>query len=212
MQGICQAGGTVFNALSGKTEQWKRGALTTVIHGDQPNGSPWKAEYIERTDDGWNVRIVWVEDRGHAVVSEITIRPRSLKSIPAGGLTARRLQRLRHNAKLDVLKRVAVSHFSRDPRARRDFAPLLGADPTRRGGRSPLYEERFYAQLAIDYEEATRVSRKPILDLAKKYNLSPNRVRALVHESRGRKYLTKANPGRAGGRATARARSLTARR
>lgn len=193
-------------SVDGKTARPLPGSGTTNISwGDQPNGSAWKAEVDQRTPDGWRIRSVWVEQRGVPVLRELHVTPHPPRQVPARGLTAKALRLLRHEAKLALLRERAAEHFADSPAALADLKALIHGDRKKLGGRRG-HTDAFYAGLAIAYEEVAAAGLPIRKTLAAKYSVSESRIGSLIHDCRSRGFLDAAVGGRAGGRATAKAR------
>src|SRR4051794_29895015 len=88
------AHGTSVYAMSRKPIQPGWSGQTNISWSDQPSGSPWKAEVVEQTKDGWKVRWVWVEQGGVPILREVHVVPLRQREIPKRGLTSRRLNEL----------------------------------------------------------------------------------------------------------------------
>lgn len=132
--------------------------------------------------------------------------------MPSRGLSVKRLKQLKHESKLAVLRERAAFHSDGDPALSDPFHALIHGDRARLSGRPREHDDRFWAQLAVDYEEAA-ASGRPVKELATQYHLSEGRIRDLVSVARRREFLTKAaGRGVAGGRATAKARRLSRER
>ncbi len=148
--------------------------------------------------------------------------------VPAGGIPARVLRRLRLTDPIGLFERFVKKWESEhgDEVTRRVFG-RLSSPPSRtpvpkrtgRAGRS----DAFYARWAAAYvERLRRGSRHPVRDLAARPPVKISgfasssdapeaTVRAIIHEARRRDLLTAAPRGRAGGELTDKAREAVAR-
>ena len=195
--------------MNEKSAKFEPESRTEIHWGDQPDGSKWRAEYVELTEDGWSLRSVWTEQRGEPVQREAHVRPRSPRNVPEGGVSARLLQRLHQRAKFAVLKETAAHHLGSTPAAARDLHSLLDGDPSRHGGRVPLRTDIDFARLAAEYlVEVGQRRSGAVTRLAQRHHLTPSRMSGLLHEARQRGLLTPGTRGRAGGAITDRARAL----
>ncbi|MGH2660719.1 MAG: hypothetical protein ACRDHS_13935 [Actinomycetota bacterium] len=188
--------------------------------------------------EGWLAAYRVVMKEAAPVIGEIRVFPtgvdrptaggwsRNATSVPAGGIPARVLRRLRLTDPIGLFERfvrkweaehgaeVTNRVFGR-LRPRRSEAPV--PKRTGRAGRS----DGFYARWAAAYvERLQRGSRHPVSDLVNRppvtiagfaSSRAPQAtVRAIIHEARRRKLLTGAPPGRAGGKLTEKGTRLLA--
>jgi len=189
--------------------------------------------------DGWLASYRVVMKQAGPVVAEIRVLPAEAdhrtagiwshdpESVPADGIPARVLRRLRLTDPIGLFERF-VKQWEGDQGeevtqrvfGRFGFRRSGGAVPKRTGraGRS----DEFYARWAAAYvERLQRGSRHPVRDLVtrppvKIAGFASSRapeatVRAIIHEARRRKLLTGAPPGRAGGGLTEKSTKLLAR-
>lgn len=84
---------------------------------------------------------------------------------------------------------------------------VSGLDERSRTGRASN-PEAFYAQLAVEYERVARGSPSPTKDLAAKYGVTYTRMKNLLSETVSRGFLIRGAKGRAGGRATDKAKEI----
>ena len=189
--------------------------------------------------EGWLASYRVVMKEAGPVVAEIRVFPagadrrtpgswsRDPVSVPAGGIPARVLRRLRLTDPIGLFERV-VSKWEADQGeevtqrvfGRFGFRRSGGAVPKRTGraGRS----DEFYARWAAAYVgRLKRGSRHPVRDLVTRPPVTiagfgssgapEATVRGIIHEARRRKLLTAAPPGRAGGELTEKSTRLLAR-
>jgi len=145
--------------------------------------------------------------------------------VPPGGLTSRMLRRVRLTEHPKHTRAVLASGVN-VRRAGADVHvsaatllanPVLGRAlpglnepggrprPERRSGRP----DRFYARLAADYARLIeRGGRRPVVELARRHEVKPPRMRDMIREARERGLLTFFTQGRPGGALTPRARVL----
>lgn len=96
-----------------------------------------------------------------------------------------------------------------EPKGKKAGEPESRAKP----GRPPVHDEQFFAKLARDYAELVRFgSATPTKKLAEQRNLTPSRMRALLHDARERGMLSKAAKGRSGGGLTDSAAAMLAKK
>jgi hypothetical protein len=117
------------------------------------------------------------------------------------------LRKLAHEAKLKIIQKRAREIWADDAAALADFQTLIEGDRSKLGGRRGRSDLEL-ARIAIRYEELVDTSAKPVAQLAKELSLAVTTVRSILHKCRDRQVLTAATPGRAGGRATSKARRL----
>ena len=134
--------------------------------------------------------------------------PLDLEGVAPGGITARLLREIRVN---DLLKNALalVAQVAGWNVPHSGLAQGLGELPVDRPGRAGR-DDRFYIPWALRYDQkVAEGSRKPVSELAQEGGFgSRDSVRDVIHECRVRQLLTKAAPGRPGGRLTAKARAL----
>ena len=185
----------------------------------------WAAVADAESEEGWWIQAVFTEQEGLPILKELHIRPSRGKPTPAGGITSRWLRSLRLTPAFEAIRAAAASEIvspgiqvypdwlgdQAEEVSRELFHEqtlhLADSDLHRRPGRPPL-SASVYAQVAVEYERIVNSgSNSPIPQLAKKLGYSPSRTRDLVWQARQRGYLTPTRPGRAGGRATEKART-----
>ena len=178
----------------------------TLIWGDQPCGSRWLGEAIEKKD-GWKMRVVFVEQNGAPIVREVHLTPINRRRIPFGGLSARRLRSVTWKRAFDEIRKNAIRNLRPVELELPDFRGLLKEHDLRRRPGRRGYGDVFYAELAFSYERAlVSGANAPVRDLAKQYSLSESQMRTLLHRARKRGFLTSAGRGSIGGQATEKAR------
>ncbi len=189
--------------------------------------------------EGWLASYRVVMREAGPVIAEIRVFPaegdhrtpgawsRDPVSVPADGIPARVLRRLRLTDPIGLFERF-VKQWEADHGeevTERVFGSFWfrrsGAAVPKRTGRAGRSDE-FYARWAAAYvERLKRGSRHPVSDLVtrppvKIAGFASSRapeatVRAIIHEARRRKLLTGAPPGRAGGELTEKSTQLLAR-
>jgi hypothetical protein len=139
-------------------------------------------------------------DDGRMGLAELRIvgEPTSelLRSIPVGRIEAAA------NAQLTVLDD-AVSHAPRRRRSSRRATkqPAGGAgweQPGTGGARTRGRPDRFYADIAGEYLDLARSSRRPAADLAGQHQVPVTTVHRWIKEARRRGHLSPGRPGKAG--------------
>jgi len=194
----------------GTAQDWLEAAdqvdrrVSSIRPQDNPDRAEWSAR-IQADFDGWRVRAIFVEQAGSPVLRELHITPRPRRATPQDGVTSRWLRSLTLTPLLDSARALAdrVTQAPEDQDLRRAFQTLLERDLHRRTGR-PGRPAADYARMAIRYEQLLKAgSRKPVADLAGELHLSRPRTRDLIKRARELGFLTRAQRGRAGGRATA---------
>lgn len=145
------------------------------------------------------VRVV-ARDDGRMGLAELRVvgEPTSelLRSIPVGRIEAAA------NAQLTVLDET-VSHAPRRRRSRRWTAAQLdgGAgweQPGTAGVRTRGRPDRFYEDIATEYLDLARSSRRPAADLADEHEVPVTTVHRWIKEARRRGHLAPGRPGKAG--------------
>jgi hypothetical protein len=146
-------------------------------------------------------------------------------AVPAGGLTARTLRRVRFEEALRVSQELLTRVLMAEGRERELFGPggllarhgldVLPEARSRRGQRamSSAERERYLAAVAAEYAGLVAAGeRVPTAVLAGRLHYTAGRVRQLLAEARRRGLLTGTQRGRAGGTLTDKARALLAQR
>lgn len=123
--------------------------------------------------------------------------------VPRGGITSEVVRAFKIEERLLNVARLAA--ISRTPLLR--FSSTVRVSKPKRG--RPGLGDLYYAQIAVEYEERGLAgSRRPVADMAEAHHQSPERMTAIVSAARRYGFLTKAEQGKPGGRATAKARRL----
>jgi hypothetical protein len=173
----------------------------------------WEDDWQETDlDDGWTVRESLVMQGGRRVVSALAIRPTSA-AIPAGGITARLLRRVKVGHLARGFQHSLAKYFGAAA-ADRVFNELgWSAGPRlRRRPRRRRVDDRYYAELARDYVALCRQGdRKPTRTLAQLRDVPPDQMRSHVHLARANGFLSATTRGTASGSLTPKAaRALSA--
>lgn len=200
-----QSKATTILSISLPVADRGKGVPATVVHDDLP---------------GWQIRLVLDQDGS---VESVCIEPRTTAGrlkryppghpkatpdvtspLPPGGVTSRLLRRLPLGELVDAVRSQlaeTAQHVEHHGRAGRQAAASAEAFARRpgRAGRG----DRDYAEVAEMYVSILATGDlKPVETLAAEMFLSPSQIRNVLYEARRRGLLTKAAPGRAGGRLT----------
>lgn len=181
-----------------------------------------QATAVHRDLPGWEIDLVMTSD---GAVESVALhprrrrgRPKELEPAPAGGVTTTLLRRLPLGEIVTAVRAKVAANAQRQSRNVERFEdPDLRAFYRRaasagerlskrpgRAGRSDLY----YAEVAADYVRLLVSDPTPVETLRKRMNLSASQLRNVLYAARERDLLTKALPGRAGGRLTPKAIAL----
>ena len=157
-------------------------------------------------DNGWTVRERMASQGGRRVVSELSIVPTS-GTVPAGGITARLLRRVKIGQFARGLQQTIAKYFGADA-ADRVFDTLQWSSGTRprKRPRHRRVDDRYYAELARDYVTLWQHDdRKPTKTLARLRDVRPEHMRSQIHLARANGFLGETTRGTAGGSLTRKA-------
>jgi hypothetical protein len=196
-----------------------------VLH--EPSGGICVAREISGSG-GWWLGAVFVPYRGQIALAELKVypgpapgandldwsqTPEALVELPEGGITARLLRRVRVGEVIERAHQLVKSGEGLSSRTDLDslvpkqLQELVRRAPARpgRAGR----EDYYYAVWAARYvSKVATGSKHPNIDVAKEFEVTPEKVRDHVYESRRRELLTKTIWGRPGGELTGKARAI----
>jgi hypothetical protein len=203
------------------------GALTTLVAVDDA----W-LEAPHPRDPRWTIAYRLGLQDGALAVSELRVLPtESLEGrrepgqwaadvlgtaapFPRGGVTARLLRAIQ----LGADRRHAIARMRHLAEHDAAFFPFPKSDAlsalmaTRRRTRRAKLEDLAVARVAQAYASAAKTTHRPNVEIAKKFGVSPTRVRDLVREARIRSLLTPASSTQVGGALTDKAITLLRRR
>jgi hypothetical protein len=151
----------------------------------------------------WAYRATFEVGRFKLQLIKLTFFPATM-SRPVGGLTTSVLR----NVSLEYLYEMARQVLALPP----EVGPALeiqldAASRVRRSGRQGRSDTE-YAQLAAKYVEEVGRGPKPIPRLSERLHVGESSLRGMLNVARGRKLLTDAPPGQAGGELTQKAKDL----
>jgi hypothetical protein len=157
-------------------------------------------------DSGWTVRERMAMQGGRRVVSELSIVPTS-GTVPAGGITARLLRRVKVGQFARCLQETITQYFGADAADR--LFDGFGWSSRKRPRRRPQHrrvDDRYYAELARDYVTLWQQGdRKPTNTLARLRDGRPEQIRSHIHLARANGFLSGTKRGTAGGLLTRKA-------
>ena len=157
-------------------------------------------------DNGWTVRERMAMQGGRRVVSELSIVPTS-GTVPAGGITARLLRRVKVGQFARGLQQAITKYFGAD--AADQLFDNQGWSSGKRARRRPQHrrvDDRYYAELARDYVTLWQQGdRKPTNTLARLRDVRPEHIRSHIHLARANGFLSETTRGTAGGSLTRKA-------
>jgi len=117
---------------------------------------------------GWTVREEFALEDGRRIVASITIRPTTAGAVPAGGVSARLLRRVKVGQFAAGLRQTLAKFYGADAAARIIAGIGWASRPRRRRRPARLRaDDRFYAELAREYVELWKTNEgKPTAALA----------------------------------------------
>ncbi len=169
---------------------------------------------MKEKEAGWLARVHFASEGGRLVIAELSVKPRATTA-PAGGVTVKLLRQVLNRARPGGQKRkiegvTLTTKMGVNPDTIEALRAARGSFLPRRG-RRPIPIDTLLS-VASDYADAVDGgSTQPVVDVAKKLRMKPERARDLVHRARYRGLLTPAQQGRSGGKLTPNAKRLIAR-
>ena len=157
-------------------------------------------------DTGWTVREQMTLQAGRRVVSTLEIVSTS-RTVPAGGVTARLLRRIKVGQLARGLQQRIATYFGAAT-ADRVFEHLqwTSGKRSRRRPRRRRTDDRYYAELARDYVTLWQAGdRTPAQTLARLRAVRPEHLRSHIHLARANGFLSDTTRGSAGGSLTRKA-------
>ena len=161
--------------------------------------------WIEQRIGDWVAAYRVVASRGRPWIGEVRIFPAGdvvarpegewvsgtlagvLAKVPAGGVTAKILADVKPHRWRRVAEHIIRALYRERGIVRmpmlQHFSPYAPKRTRSTRGRKVLPDE-FYAQVALEYDEARRAGRPPAKSLMKKYHAPENRVRGWIHRAR----------------------------
>jgi hypothetical protein len=163
-------------------------------------------------DDGWTAAYRVMPQQGQPVIGEVRVFPTESftsrnpgewvsgtflglnATVPAGGITTRLLRSLQTSETVAAGIEPWKKFLNLVPPARPHFARLgfRRLRPPRQGGRRGWSDEDLL-RAAVDYVEIG--GRRPVVELAKRWNLKRTRARDLLHSATEKEFLQPGRPG-----------------
>lgn len=173
----------------------------------QVRGGPVEVELVGELADGWRVRARVSSAGGQLLIRELVVDSLAANApVPAGGVTARLLRRVKVGELLDEARSCLRESM---PQGVRVSGALRGLRHAADGVGDRGHGDRFYAERAASYVQVVADgSRSPVADLAARWHCSVATARDHIYKARERGLLTAPPPGRAGGELTDCARVL----
>ncbi len=163
---------------------------------------------------GWTVEERFTLEDGRRIVATLTVRPTQAGRVPAGGITARLLRRVRVGQFAAGLRQALAENFGSDVAARLfDGAGWARCPRPRRRPARRRPDDQFYAALARDYVAWCQTGeKKPTAALAAARGVLPEQLRSQIHLARRNGFLTETGQGKAGGELTPKAQRALAQK
>jgi len=160
---------------------------------------------------GWTVREEFaVAKDGLRVVASLTIRPTKAGMVPAAGITARLLRRVKVGQFAAGFRQTLAQHYGADVAVR--IVEGIGWASRSRPRKRPTRrraDDRYYAELARDYVTWVQTAeKKPTAALAAMRGVDAGVIRSHLHLARKNGFLTETGRGKSGGTLTAKARRV----
>ena len=171
--------------------------------GSTPRLAPRPARAVSRSPS-WN-RVVFVEQAGAAVVRELHVSPLDKRRLPANGITVGQIRRSARKAFYEHARNLWEREFYEDEKSRPDFEALSATTARGRPGK-PGNPDWLYAKIAVRFEQLLDTgSKTPSRKTGRGVPLStPTNARHADQSPPTQ--ATRTRPGRAEGKATAKAR------
>lgn len=199
-------------------DRWRPGERARALSWEHTQGRPESTAWVQHRDHPALVFKLVI--RPDETVAAFEVRPlvvtapgvldtESLDAAKPLDISSRELRRFRVGEMRDVaVERIRSAAVALPPNPDASWLQLLQVDPRPgRRGRSDL----LYAELAQEYDEALAQGSGAAARMAKRRNLSTQRLRGLLGEARSRGLLTEAPAGRQGGTLTPKALELLKR-
>lgn len=145
----------------------------------------------------WRLTVLFDIDVEDFPLVELRLRP-ALVTPPPEGITVDLVRSIRLRPLHEAVRAWMALPPAVGPTMKIERTEFGTVKRTGRRGRA----DAFFAQWAAWYVEELAITANPIPPLSKRHNFSSGTVRYFLNEARRRELLTKAPPGRAGGRLT----------